>query len=97
MIPSVDHLYALAGDEDAFERERNRLITEYIKSIPEQHRRAAYAMQCKIDAARLTLGPQEFLAWMQLEALELAENLGDQFSFIAHKAQDIKRDLKSAE
>ncbi len=95
MIPNLDHLFWLRHDKERFEQERNRLVTEYIKSVPEEHRAAAYAMQCKIDLARMTLSPEEFLKWMQREMAELGENLADQFAFIGHKAQDIKAQLRS--
>lgn len=97
MLPNVDHLFWLRHDEDRFEAERNRIISEYISSIPEPHRNAAYAFQLKIDEARMRLSQDEFLKWMQQEARELAENLSDQFLAVQHKAQDIKNALKSAE
>jgi len=94
-IPSVDHLFWLRHDTDKFEAERNRLISEYIKSVPEEHRVAAYAMQCKIDVARMTLSCDELLVWMVSEAAELGANLDDQFAFIGHKAADMKKTLSA--
>lgn len=93
MIPSTDHLFWLRHDPAKFEAARGELITEYLKSVPEEHRKAAYAMQCKIDLARETMSPEQLLEWMRKELAELAENLSDQFSFIAHKAQDMKSAL----
>jgi hypothetical protein len=94
-IPSVDHLFWLRHDPDRFEAERNRLISDYIKSLPEENRTAAYAMQCKIDAARMTMSSDELLQWMVREAAELNANLSDQFSFIGHKAADMKKTLNA--
>lgn len=77
-IPSVEHLFWLRHDKGAFERERNRLITEYMQSLPADKRRVAYAMQVKIDLARETMSNDEFLRWMANEAQKLAANLDDQ-------------------
>jgi len=97
MLPKTDHLFWLRHDEDAFERERNRLISDYIKSLPEERRAAAYLMQLRIDEARLRLSQEELLMWMQREAVELAANLGDQFSYLGHRAQDLKQQLDASE
>ena len=93
MIPSTDHLFWLRHDPAKFEAARNEIITEYLKSVPKENQKAAYAMQCKIDLARESMSQEELLVWMQRELAELAENLSDQFSFIAHKAQDMKTAL----
>lgn len=95
-LPSVDHLFWLRHDEDRFEVERSRLISDFIKSMPEEHRMAAYAMQCKIDAARLTMSSDELLQWMVREFAELQANMMDQFAFIGHKVADIKKQLDGA-
>lgn len=94
MLPDLSRLYELRHDKHLFEVERNRLICEYISSIPEENRKSAYLMQLKIDEARMRLSPEELLQWMQHEASELAENLSDQFLAIAHKAHDIKAVLR---
>jgi hypothetical protein len=91
--PSLDHLFWLRHDAVKFEVARQQLISDYIKSLPEKHRKSAYAMQCKIDLARQTLSQDEFLQWMKTEFVELSENLSDQFAFIAHKAQELKSTL----
>jgi len=93
MIPDIEHLYALRHDEDRFEAERNRIISTYIKSLPEERRHAAYAMQCRVDLARMTMTQGDLLKWMIAEAAELQANLSDQFGFIGHKAGDIKKAL----
>lgn len=73
---TVESLHGLTGD--AFEDERNRIIMDYFKSLPENRRRTAYAMQCRIDLARMTLSEEDYLRWFQAQGLELAENLADQ-------------------
>jgi hypothetical protein len=93
-LPSVEHLFWLRHDPERFEWARNALISDYIKSLPEDRRHAAYAMQCKIDVARMKLSPEEFLVWMQREAVELGDNLADQFSFIKHKIEDLNASVK---
>lgn len=93
MLPTTDHLFWLRHDKEAFEAERNRLISDYIKSLPEHQRVAAHAMQCKIDLARQTLSPDEFLKWMQQETAEMARNMNDLFLAVQHRAQDIKNAL----
>jgi hypothetical protein len=81
---TVETLYALKDDPVAFETERSRIISEYIKSLPEDRRKTAYAMQCKIDLARETMSGSDFLLWMGKEAVELGENLADQLLAIRH-------------
>ena len=93
MLPNIDHLFWLRHDKALFEAERNRIISTYIKSLPEERRTAAYAMQCKIDVARMQLSDEELLKWMANEARELTENLTNQLSFVGHKVADIKRQL----
>lgn len=81
---TVETLYTLKDDPVAFEKERSRIIAEYIKSLPTEKQKVAYAMQCKIDLARETLGSDDFLLWMGKEAVELGENLADQLLVIRH-------------
>lgn len=97
MLPNTDHLFWLRHDADRFEAERTRLISEYIATVPEEHRASVQAFQSRIDAARSSMTPDQFLVWMQKEVRELTENMSDQFLAITHKAQDIKRALGSAE
>ena len=97
MLPNTDHLFWLRHDTDRFEAERARLISEYIATVPEEHRASVQAFQNKIDAARSTMSQDQFLTFLQQESRELAENLSDQFLAITHKAQDIKRELRSIE
>ena len=91
MLPNIDHLYLLRNDPDRFEAERNKVISAYIKSLPEERRNAAYAMQCKIDVARQKMSQEEFLRWMSNEAYEISMNIEDQFNFIGHKAEELKK------
>ena len=95
MLPNLDHLASLRDDDLRFEAERSRIISEYIKSLPEEHQRQAYAYQLRIDAARLTMSSERFLQWMVNEASEMADNLSDQFLAIAHKAQDIEKSIEA--
>jgi hypothetical protein len=85
MLPNVDHLRELAADEDAFERERNRIISEYLKSLPPERRMAAYATQIQVDLARETMSSDELLVWMCREAAEKLENLSDQFQAVRNR------------
>lgn len=85
MLPNVEHLRELAGDALAFESERNRIISEYLKSLPKERRAAAYAMQVEIDLARETMSSDELLVWMCRQAAERLENLSDQFQAIKHQ------------
>lgn len=91
MIPKTDHLFWLRHDVERFEAERNRIISEYIRALPEEKRAAAYAMQLKIDEARLRLSDEDLLKWMVAEAAELQANLVDQFNYVAHKAEELKK------
>lgn len=79
---NIDSLKGLTGD--AFEAERNRIISSYIKSLPEERRTATYAMQCKIDLARETMPNEEFLLWMVREMAEQLENLSDACVHLSH-------------
>ena len=97
MLPNTDHLFWLRHDTDRFEAERTRLISEYIATVPEEHRASVQAFQNKIDAARSTMSQDQFLTFLQQESRELAENLSDQFLASTHKAQDIKRELRPIE
>lgn len=85
MLPTTDHLAALKDDPVAFEIERNRIISGYIKSLPEHQQKRAYLMQCRIDIARATLNDEELLEWFKLEAQELAENIDDLFLSIKNR------------
>lgn len=85
MLPKLDHLRDLAGDADAFERERSRLITEYIMSLPDKQRKLAYAMQIEIDLARETMSSDELLKWMCAQATEKLANIDDLFLAIKHQ------------
>jgi len=82
---TVETLYALRDDPLAFEKERERIIHEYLVSLPPERRKAAYAMQCEFDLARETLSSDELLKWTARKATELAENLSDQLVYVKHQ------------
>lgn len=79
---SVETLFGLTGD--AFETERNRIIVEYIKSLPPEKRNVAYATQLSVDLKRETLSPEEFSRWLVQEMNEHLENLSDQLVSLKH-------------
>lgn len=93
MLPGVAHLFWLRHDEVRFEAERSKLISDYISSLPEERRAAAWAMQQKIDQARKTLSGDKLLAWMVGEAVELQANVVDQFNHIHSTVKDLKKSL----
>jgi hypothetical protein len=75
---SVETLFGLTGD--AFERERNRIISEFIKAQPEDRRKKVQLQQLNIDIKRHQMGDADFAKWLAAELTENLENLGDQMS-----------------
>jgi hypothetical protein len=73
---SVDSLFGLTGD--AFERERSRIIAEFIKAQPEDRRKKVHLAQLNIDIKRHNLSPEDFNKWLASELTENLENLQDQ-------------------
>lgn len=67
-----------------FEAERNRLISQYILSLPEERRKKAYLHQLNVDEKRINLSPEEFMKWIQLELNENLLNLEDAMSSLQH-------------
>ena len=78
MIPNIDFdkLAELARtDLRAFENERTRIIESYIKSLPENRRKIAYAFQLQLDLKRYSLSSADFIAYCVAKIGENAEQL----------------------
>jgi hypothetical protein len=83
MTWSVETLFGLTGD--AFEAERNRIISEYIKSLPEgRERNMSYAKQLELDLKREMMQPDEFNRYLAAQITESLENLADQLTALKH-------------
>lgn len=74
----TEHLFWLRHDTPRFEKERLRLIEEMISSSPPEVQEKLRQYQQRIDEARSTLSPDQFLKWMQQEQQEARENVLDQ-------------------
>lgn len=78
---SVDTLAGLEGP--AFEVERERIVTEFLSSVPNQQRREALtAQQIQLDLLREQVSHPEFMAHLAHQMAETLANLSDQFSAI---------------
>lgn len=73
----TDRIEALVGLEGmAFEAARSKIISDYIKSLPEDKRKKAYLLQLEIDAHRMA-NPDSHLPWLMTQLSERMENLAD--------------------
>lgn len=72
-----NHLAQLSDIE--FERERCRLIDEFLNSLPKEKRVEALKFQLRLDVRRETLPRDQFIASLFHDINENLENLSDQF------------------
>jgi hypothetical protein len=81
----LSHLAGLSEME--FEAERNRIIREYIFSLPEGRRKAAYLYQLRVDKERIERSPEDFTRWLGAEMVENLLNLEDALSALKQAVQ----------
>jgi hypothetical protein len=87
----VSSLYGLTGME--FEMERNRILSEYILSLPEEKRKVAYAKQLEIESVRISADDEEFNKWLMSQISENLGNISDQFVAMKHLIDGAPRNL----
>jgi hypothetical protein len=74
-----DNLAALAqNNPQAFEVERKRLIRAALREVPESSRARCEALQDELDAARLTMTPERFMAELAARMQANLDDLEDQ-------------------
>jgi len=73
----LSHLASLSPSE--YEKERCRIIGEFLDSLPKERRNQMLLLQLRIDEKRDTMTAEEFQKWLAYEMGESIENLSDLF------------------
>jgi hypothetical protein len=82
-MQSIEDLSGLSELE--FERRRSQILSDHIKSLPEDRRKQAYALQLQLDLKRAKMGSEEFMKHCLREATANLETIGSQFEVLQAK------------
>lgn len=67
------------NDPLAFERERKRLLDEYMATVPEAQRRRLTVLQANLDIQRHRMGSDQFMTYLCEQLLEKLADTADQW------------------
>ena len=71
--------------EYEFEARRSKIISDYIKSLPEDRRKKAYVFQLELDLKRIKMEPQAFMAHCFSEVGQNLERTSELFQVVQAK------------